>query len=117
MNWHRLGRFAFLVVLLLSGFGASRASAQSATQWIWAADSEVGATRYFRREFSLPRPPQEGAIDITADAEFKVWINGVEIGAGHDWKRVYRFDIAKQLEQGPNAVAVEAKGGKDVAGL
>src|SRR6516225_2108664 len=110
----RLPRSLVLAVLLSS---TSSVFAQSGVQWIWANDSQPGATRYFRRDFSLPRPPQEGAIDITADAEFKVWINGTQVGAGNDWKRVYRFDIAKQLVNGPNTVAVEAKGGADTAGL
>ncbi|MFL5343100.1 MAG: hypothetical protein ACJ8F7_23460, partial [Gemmataceae bacterium] len=117
MTWHRLPRLAVFAATLLSGFAASRASAQYGVQWIWAEDSAPGATRYFRREFSLPRPPQEGALDITADAEFKVWVNGQEVGSGKDWKRVYRFDIAKQLQEKQNVVAVEVKGGADAAGL
>src|SRR5262249_12409217 len=45
----------------------------------------------------------------TADNAFTVWVNGTRVGAGDDWKKVYRFDVRPHIVDGRNVVAVEAK--------
>jgi hypothetical protein len=57
--------------------------------WIWhndkspALEQPVG-TRYFRKVFEINRPIEkpvdEGQLDITADDEFTVWVNGTLVG-------------------------------------
>src|SRR5437899_6094022 len=74
--------------------------------WIWYSEGDPAkdapkGTVYFRRVFTINRPVQkpvdEGVLDITADGEFTVWVNGVEVGKGSDWKRVKSFDVMKLL--------------------
>ncbi len=95
-------------------------------QWIWfnegdPAQDAPAETRYFRRVFNINRPLEqpvdEGTLDITADNAFTVWVNGVQVGKGDDWKRVYRFDVRKLLAHGNNVIAVEAKNSEGPAGL
>src|SRR5262245_57913554 len=83
----------------------------SAVQWIWFDEgdpgkSAPGETRYFRKVFMIDRPVQkvvdEATLDITADNEFIVWVNGQEVGKGDKWERVYRFDVQKLMVHGQN---------------
>jgi putative heme-binding domain-containing protein len=103
-----------------------RAQAAAGAQWIWFNEgnpiaSAPAETRYFRRTFNIDRPFQkpveEGTLDITADNAFTVWVNGVEIGKGNDWKKVYQFDVTKHLVHGRNAIAVRAENEGSAAGL
>src|SRR5262245_1826444 len=79
----------------------SAAPADAAVQWVWFDEGDPvkeapAATRYFRRTFTINRPTQivvdDADLDITADNAFTVWVNGIQVGKGDDWKRVFRFD-------------------------
>src|SRR5439155_16399922 len=59
----------------------------------------------------------DGALDITADDGFKVWVNGIQIGQGSDSRRVFQFDVTSRLVHGKNVIAVEATNKKGPAGL
>src|SRR5436190_10891654 len=115
-------RAAAAAALILVGWsfwqsGPQETHAQSApkVQWIWhddkspALEQEQG-TRYFRKVFTINRPIEkpvdEGVLDITADDEFTVWVNGTQVGRGATWQRVYAFDVMKLLKHGPNVIAV-----------
>src|SRR5262249_13445073 len=68
--------------------------------------------RWFRQTFEVKtaaqqNPVDEAILEITADDRFTVWVNGTEAGKGNDWRRVYRFDLAKHLIKGQNVLAVE----------
>ena len=86
-------------------------------KWIWTTEGNAlqaapAGTRYFRQTFAINRdvqkPVDEAFLDITADDAFEVYVNGVKVGSGNTWKRVYRFDVAKLLKHGPNTLAVAA---------
>jgi putative heme-binding domain-containing protein len=106
--------------------GASGQQATGRAHWIWlnegdpAKDAPKG-TVYFRKVFTINRdvqqPVDEAALDITADGEFTVWVNGALVGKGNDWKRVKSFDVKKHLVHGQNVIAVEAKNTRGTAGL
>jgi putative heme-binding domain-containing protein len=104
---------------------ADQPSAEEA-QWVWfnEGDPTVDApaeTRYFRRVFEITRPVSnpidEALLDITADNVYTVWVNGVEVGKGDDWKVVQHYDVKKLLVDGKNVVAVEARNTEGPAGL
>src|SRR6266511_1813001 len=95
-------------------------------QWVWFDEGDPASeapaeTRFFRRVFTINRPVQkvvdEADLDITADNAFTVWVNGVKVGSGDQWQRVYRFDIRRLMRHGPNVIAVEAKNEGGPAGL
>ena len=128
-------RRAFLVglfLLAISSFNLLRSVEQKEgekarpVQWIWfnegnpAKEAPSGA-RYFRKTFQIDRnvqkPVDDGSLDITADDEFTVWVNGVVIGQGSDFNRVFRFDVTSHLVHGKNVIAVAAKNRSGPAGL
>jgi len=68
-------------------------------QWIWnnvpnPADAwPVGYTNTFQSIFQVTACPYQGKLNITADNIFEVWLNGVEIGNGDDWFKIYTFYV------------------------
>jgi putative heme-binding domain-containing protein len=106
-----------------------RAQAQPASrvQWIWfnegnPVEEAPAGTRYFRGTFEVrsanqQKPVDEATLDITADQSFTVWLNGVEIGMGKNWKRVVNFNVMPHVLPGKNVLAVEAKSSGGPAGL
>jgi putative heme-binding domain-containing protein len=91
---------------------ACEARAESGVQWIWSTDGDAvtsapAGDRYFRKTFSVTRWADEATLDITADNAFTVWVNGVKVGEGNDWKKVYRFDVRPHIVDGRNVLAVQ----------
>src|SRR5436190_18456495 len=81
--------------------GAGRAD-EAELYWIWTSEAKTtselpAGTRWFRKTFFIDRPianPMDDAIlEVTADNGFTVWFNGVQVGTGNDWHRMYRFDV------------------------
>ncbi len=124
----RYGGWLAAGVLLLVSLATWKPEPTQAQQggsllWIWydeggnPAKSAPAGTRYFRKTFEINRPVDnpidEAQLDIVADDEYTVWINGTEVGSGNDWKRVKRFDVKKHLVHGKNVIAVEAKNAQE----
>lgn len=83
-------------------------------KWIWN-DAEkrrewnqwVG----FRRSFLLDSVPSTATLKITADAEYRVWINGEWVGQGpaRGWPDEWwydEYDVAHLLKPGENLIAI-----------
>lgn len=90
-------------------------------QWIWAPTRTVpsapAGTCYFRRMI-----PGDGAtggkIEIACDESYILYINGLKIGSGENWKAMDSYDIGPYLTPGPNVIAVAAlKGQQGPAGM
>jgi hypothetical protein len=85
-------------------------------QWIWApegnpaASAPGGATRHFRR--IIPVDPRRtllsAQVQLTADNEFTVKVNGAVVAQGDDFRTVYTADITARLKAGDNEMAVAA---------
>src|SRR4051812_12704972 len=122
----------FALTLLVAGpvvgLPAAQAQAAGPLQWIWFDEGNPNreapaATRYFRKVF-VGRPhgsagPKvlEGKLDVTADDEFSVWLNGKEVGKGGDPGKVFSFDVKGLIVMGPNVLAVKARNKGGPAGL
>ena len=85
-------------------------------QWIWfpegnPAESAPVCTRYFRRVFELPANQEVSAaiIEITADDQFDMYVNGRTAGNGNGWGSPKAIDLAAFLKPGKNIFAVEAR--------
>ena len=80
-------------------------------QWIWASGSTAeesipeGATCLFRKAINL-RVEATGKIEIAADDQYELFINGTQIGSGSSSRRVDEYDISRYLQVGRNMVAV-----------
>ncbi len=93
--------------------------------WIWHDedyhDSENSTPRYFRYHVTLPDNPMEGNIQITADDNLRVWINGTEIiddSMSEHWANISMIDsLTDYMTAGENVIAVSVTNFTSYAGL
>jgi putative heme-binding domain-containing protein len=80
-------------------------------QWIWASGSSLdkpipqGEVCFFRKPINL-RAQSEGKVEITADDQYELFVNGHSVGSGKSSRQMQEFDISQFLEIGRNVVAV-----------
>jgi putative heme-binding domain-containing protein len=119
---------ALALALILGGgwwVGGQQAAAGGRANWIWFNEGDPAkeapkGTIYFRKAFKINQlldMVEDGSLDITADNEFVVWVNGTKLGEGKEWKRVQSFDVKKHLVNGDNIIAVAATNTDGPAGL
>jgi len=82
-------------------------------RWIWdgGVDRPVDAYRLFRQTFHLKDPPERARLRITADAEYRLFVNGAYAGRGPAPNppahvSVDELDVARHLRRGENVLAV-----------
>ena len=86
------------------------------SQWIWyqAADVDlVNSWAQARRVFTIDDVPSTAEIALTADAQYRLWVNGTYVCRGpargfQDHWPFDRVDIAPYLRKGKNVIAVLA---------
>jgi alpha-L-rhamnosidase len=87
--------------------------------WIWypegnPAQSAPVATRYFRREVTVPTTPalDRATFLITADDQFVLYVNGQEVarssGQADAWQQAQEVNVTSELHAGSNTIAVAA---------
>jgi hypothetical protein len=89
-------------------------------RWIWFPEGNPAAavatgTRYFRRVFTTP-PEKEirsARLEITADNDFQVWLNGNTVAQGTNFHVIYTADITERVKSDVNVLAVAAINGGD----
>lgn len=80
--------------------------------WVWAAGSSMdkpvtpGETCWFRKPVNI-RVPSEGRIEIAADDNYELYLNGNQIGRGGSPQIVDEYDVSKHLQVGRNIVAIK----------
>ncbi len=93
--------------------------------WIWNAEkvpaddsgSHPAGTVTFTRNFEIVGTPMGAVLEITADNEYTVSINGNEIGDDNDWQTVESYLIdASDLQPGTNNITVVAVNGAGESG-
>ena len=72
---------------------------------------DLNAFWYFRRVFDLPSKPREAIAHVSADARYRLYVNGTLVGRGPArcdpaFQDVDSHDIAPHLRAGRNAIAV-----------
>jgi hypothetical protein len=82
--------------------------------WIWhAADGEnpPEGTRYFKSDFTLDDINQvsQATIDLAADNEFQLWVNGTPVSKGDSWSKMVPADLKAYLQSGTNQLLIRAK--------
>jgi len=87
----------------------------ASARWIWFKEGNPAASappgkRFFRRLLTLEASSQvvSARLEMTADNEFKCWINGHPAGSGTEWDHVYARDVTSLLKPGENLLCVEA---------
>lgn len=76
-----------------------------------APASEYGAFLY-RREFELASVPARFVVHVTADARYRLWVNGASVSSGPQWSdpvdwRYESVDLAPHLRPGRNVLAAQ----------
>jgi len=115
----RRGRFLGFIFVLLTVATVIAPGPEPALatepQWIWAPTQPVpggpAGTCYFRRTFSGDGATG-GKIEIACDENYVLYVNGLKIGSGDNWKSMDRYDIGPYITPGLNVVAVAALKGK-----
>lgn len=92
-----------------------QATPLAAAKWIWLAQDQTVVNQYvcFRKRIHLDHVANRARMDISADSDFRVWINGRLVGGGQfsDWpkdKTFTHYDLAGHLREGDNTIAVMA---------
>ena len=108
-------RRAWSVVALCLAMIAS-AAAQAVAQegavphWIWHPAPDGGKsfpaeTRYFRKVFTV-KEPSRLALDVTADNEFALYLDGKLVAEGNEWRTPVRAEL--DIETGTHVLAASA---------
>lgn len=72
--------------------------------------------RYFRKSFTLlNKPIQSAKALISVDHSYVLYINGVKVAEGSDWKKVNNLDVGKFLKPGKNLVAIKGNNEGSIA--
>jgi hypothetical protein len=76
-------------------------------RWIWSASDKIGGNLYFRREFSVADAHniQTAPLAITADKNYKLYLNKRFIQIGSAVQRVSRVDVSSLLRSGTNELS------------
>jgi alpha-L-rhamnosidase len=81
--------------------------------WIWSDLPENTPNVYmeFRKTFFIPSSLKSAQLRISANQEYKLYINGMEVGRGpspcdNAWQYFDVHDVRKRLRQGENVFAV-----------
>jgi hypothetical protein len=83
------------------------------SQWIWfpqgspAREYPLGSIM-LQRSLTIDKPLSAAAIDVTADNQYTLTINGTAVGTGNDFHKIDHFDITSLLRPGENQIAVKA---------
>ena len=64
--------------------------------------------RYFRKSFTLlDKPVLESKVLISVDHSYQLYINGIKVSEGTDWKKTTKLDVSEFLRPGKNSIAIE----------
>ena len=104
-------RAAALLVGAVACLSAQAVAQEGAVpHWIWhpAADggkSFPAETRYFRKVFNI-KEPSRLALDVAADNEFSLYLDGKLIAEGNEWRTPVRAEL--KIETGTHVLAASA---------
>ncbi len=95
-------------------FTYAQQAAETTASWIWhAADGSNPPVceRIFQREINIRSIDkiESALINVTADNQFELRVNGVEVCRGVEWSKLVSADLKKYLVQGKNILSVRVK--------
>ena len=79
--------------------------------WIWHPQiSGQNKSVYFIKKIALNsrKKIEQAKIKITADDGFTLYVNGIKIGVGSQWRDIFIYDVAQHLKDGNNIIAAAA---------
>jgi len=80
--------------------------------WIWASGQDAlqavpKSVFLFRATVKLKEKPKDAEMFVIARGDFKAHINGVQVGAKHNWHEFDREDATDFLKPGKNTIDIE----------
>lgn len=114
-------------ISLLGPSGLPAPAAELLTQrWPahWITESTAPKAAYgvylFRRSFDLATVPERFVVHVTADARYRLWVNGHSVCVGPQWSdpaewRYESVDLVRWLRPGRNVIAAQVRGYGDLA--
>jgi len=83
----------------------------SKAKWIWCKTKGENCYCYFRKDFVIDETLLQAKLQITADTNYQVWINGRYVGQGPcpgKWPTVFvdEYNVARHVESGKNTICV-----------
>lgn len=73
------------------------------------AGANTGKPVYFRRNVYLPGQVTQASVNVCADDQFMLYVNGRSLVQSQEAHKNHGFDITSQLQHGVNVLAVQAK--------
>jgi len=107
----RAWRFAALLLGAVACLSAQAVAQEGAVpHWIWhpapdGAKRFPAETRYFRKVFTI-KEPSRLALDVTADNQFALYLDGKLIAEGNEWRAPVRAEV--DIATGPHVLAASA---------
>ena len=91
-------------------------------EWIWSSQPDTPGTTVFKKTIDVPGPVKSAAMVVALGGMHKIRINGELVADQGNFdayfmSRAERYDIAKYLKPGPNALEIEARDTGDAVGL
>src|SRR5256885_6626192 len=88
------------------------AADRAGMRWIWPAGQHAlqalpKSVFLFHTTVKLKDKPKDAALFIIARGDFKSHINGVQVGAKHNWHEFDREDVTESLKTGKNTIDIE----------
>jgi hypothetical protein len=83
-------------------------------KWIWNGDSKnapINQSLHFRKIVKLPTAVKRGAIVVTCDNRFQLFLNGRLVAGGNNWKEPQGIVVGNLLRVGENRIDLIAKNG------
>ncbi|MEM9282967.1 MAG: plastocyanin/azurin family copper-binding protein [Verrucomicrobiota bacterium] len=96
---------------------AASSASPATPQWIWTEEAGTKQTVYARRQWTQRGKAKLAVLDIACDNAYTLYLNGKQIGVGSSWEKADRYRISKELANGDNVLAIEAKNAGGAAGL
>ena len=99
--------------------GSALNPAYGVGSWIWDRETHNQQECRFWRSFEIPKSVfvQSAILRITADNNYRLFLDGREIGRGSDWRIITEYDLRLLLEPGPHVLGVLAFNDFDIAGV
>ncbi len=105
----RGGFVAAWAVLAALVFVAPAAAQSQEAQWIWSPKHKVDevpqTSCYYRRAFML-EDPESGQMELAADDDFELYINGRSVSKDSSSRKLKQIDISKFLTKGRNVISM-----------
>ncbi|MBA7527047.1 hypothetical protein ES705_19220 [subsurface metagenome] len=100
-------------VKVIDDFSTQKAGERLISSWdgSWISYYELRRQQvfpeaWFRKQFTLSEDTKSARIQITADEQYELFINGYQIGKDNNWETVEDYNISEYLESGSNEIKV-----------